>query len=326
MNGETAFASCPGVSVDGPSTVFTLNDHSREDVAVSAFPASPTRSWLALSRVPRSSEWVVLLYFSYTALLTVIFRLGPARRAVAFSIPLLLWLLTFAQTLAPKPWSGVLRDCLPAPLVLAAYWQLDWFRAPIHLHSYELSWLQLDHLLLNSWGLKALIESLGQAGPICLELSYALLYCIPLLCIGLLYLVRQRGRIDQFLFVFLLGTFLAYGLMPHFPSASPRLEFPGMDLPAWLTPIRRFNIWLLTHGDIQTSVFPSGHVATAFSSAFGMMWVLPERPWAGRALLLLAILIATATLYGRYHYAADALASLTLSAIAIALSRVVRRG
>jgi membrane-associated phospholipid phosphatase len=300
-----------------------LNEQTRESTVVSEFPA-PARSWAALSRVPRPSEWVIILYFTYTALLTVSFGLSPARRAVGFAVPILLWLLAYAHTQHPRPWSGVLRDWLPPLLVLLAYWQVDWFRSPAHVHDYELAWLRLDQTVLHSWGLKALIESAGPIGPAFMEFCYALLYTIPALCLGLLYRFRQRARIDQFLFVFLLGTFAAYALLPHFPSDSPRLEFPGVDLPTYMTSLRRLNIWLLGHGDIQTSVFPSGHVATAFSSAFGMMWVLPERPWVGRSLLLLAALIATSTVYGRYHYLADALASLSLSAAAISFSRAVR--
>jgi len=41
---------------------------------------------------------------------------------------------------------------------------------------------------------------------------------------------------------------------------------------------------------IHTSVFPSAHVAGAFGAAFTMMRVLPERRWAGRFLLVMAIL------------------------------------
>jgi membrane-associated phospholipid phosphatase len=73
---------------------------------------------------------------------------------------------------------------------------------------------------------------------------------------------------------------------------------------------------------IHTSVFPSAHVSGAFAGAFAMVLLLPERKWVGRFLLGLATLIATATVYGRYHYAADALAGF---AIAAAAAWVVRR-
>jgi membrane-associated phospholipid phosphatase len=46
------------------------------------------------------------------------------------------------------------------------------------------------------------------------------------------------------------------------------------------------------------------------------MRVLPERRWVGRFLLAIASLIAIATVYGRYHYLADALAGLLVALIA----------
>jgi membrane-associated phospholipid phosphatase len=52
---------------------------------------------------------------------------------------------------------------------------------------------------------------------------------------------------------------------------------------------------------------------------------LPEHPWVSRFLLIMAVLIATATVYGRYHYSADALAGFAMSLAALALSWVVRR-
>ena len=57
------------------------------------------------------------------------------------------------------------------------------------------------------------------------------------------------------------------------------------------------------------------------------MRTLPERPWVGRALLVLAILIAVATVYGRYHYAVDALAGFGVSLVALGLAFLIgRRG
>jgi membrane-associated phospholipid phosphatase len=41
---------------------------------------------------------------------------------------------------------------------------------------------------------------------------------------------------------------------------------------------------------------------------------MPEKPWVSRLLLVMAALIAVATVYGRYHYAVDALAGLLVAA------------
>ena len=91
---------------------------------------------------------------------------------------------------------------------------------------------------------------------------------------------------------------------------SPRLAFAGQDLPHVQTLWRAVNVWVLDRLDISTSVFPSGHVAVAFSSAFGLKRALPERPGMFIAILAVAAAVFAATVYGRYHYAIDGIASI----------------
>jgi len=57
-------------------------------------------------------------------------------------------------------------------------------------------------------------------------------------------------------------------------------------------------------------------VAGAFAAAFGAMQALPERRWVSRFLLVIASLIAIATVYGRYHYLSDAAAGLLVALVA----------
>ncbi len=78
---------------------------------------------------------------------------------------------------------------------------------------------------------------------------------------------------------------------------------------------------MLGNYGIHTSVFPSAHVAGAFSVAFGAWSTLPEHKWVGRFLLVMAALIAVATVYGRYHYLVDAVAGLVIAMVAWGVSR-----
>jgi hypothetical protein len=77
---------------------------------------------------------------------------------------------------------------------------------------------------------------------------------------------------------------------------------------------------------IHTSCFPSAHVAAAFSAAFGMRQALPERQWVSRVLLELtmALLIALATVYGRYHCGADAAAGFAVAVFVLAVDTGLR--
>ena len=268
----------------------------------------------------RRSEWVLVFYFIYTGFLAVYFSLPSAQCVAAFAIPTLLIVLAFVHRLHPNFAASVARDWLAPPLILLAYWQVEWFYNSTYLRDLERSWLVWDHTILYRYKLHSIAESAGSLIPAILEVCYTLVYAIPPFCIAALYICNRRQRVDAFLFPFLMGILFTYALLPFFPSASPRLEFPGQDLPTFLTIWRKFNIWILDRGDIHTSVFPSGHVATAFAGAFAMLRALPNKKWLVRGLFLEALLVTAATIYGRYHYAADCLAAFTLSLAAIAIA------
>lgn len=275
----------------------------------------------------RPSEWVLLAYFSYTGILVLQYNLPAWQKLLGLAVPLVLFALGYLDSsFYRRRWTSMVRDWLPAPLVLAAYWQINWFRVDYHLEELERLWLTWDRYLLNELGLRAAVESLGPVIPSMIEISYLLMYVVPPFSIAAFYILRKRDRIEQYMFPFLLGTLSAYAMISHFPSGSPRVEHAGLDLPNIFTVWRQFNIWILNHGDIQTSVFPSGHVTAAFSAAFGMMLALPERPWFGRILLINSFLILVATVYGRYHYAADGIAGLAISLTALCITLYLRRG
>ncbi|MGA7235583.1 MAG: phosphatase PAP2 family protein [Bryobacteraceae bacterium] len=216
---------------------------------------------------------------------------------------------------------GVIRDWLPLAVLLLAYQEMGWFATPQHSHTLETNWVAWDRLFLRG-GLKAAIEAFGPLLPSVLEIAYSLVYTLGPFCLAVLYIYRRRDRVDRVLFLLTIGVLLCYAQFPFWPSEPPRVVFPGQDLPSSDTIFRHFNLWLLGNAGIHTSVFPSAHVAAAFSAAFGMWRTLPEHKWVGRFLFVMALLIATATVYGRYHYFADALAGLSMAFAALALTMV----
>lgn len=142
--------------------------------------------------------------------------------------------------------------------------------------------------------------------PSVLEIAYALVYILPPLALAVLYAYGRRDRAGRFVSVVLLGVLLCYAQLPFWPSEPPRVVFAGLDLPSYITVFRRFNLWMLGNYGIQTGVFPSAHVAGALSTAFGFRLAMPEGKWVYRSLFVIAVLITVATVYGRYHYLADA--------------------
>jgi len=188
----------------------------------------------------------------------------------------------------------------------------------------ELRSVAWDRMLLRG-GLKAGIESLGPVLPSILEIAYSLVYALGPFCVSVLYVLGYRENTDAFLFVFPAAVLLCYAQLPFWPSEPPRLLFVGQDTPPYETIFRRFNWWMLPGGGIHTGVFPSARVAGAFGAVFGMSSARLRRSWVRRLLLVMAVLIAIATVYGRYHYLADAMAGFLMAVVALAVSHVLSR-
>jgi membrane-associated phospholipid phosphatase len=271
------------------------------------------RTFLSLDFL-HTHERVAIAYFLFLAVLGLIRPLEIWQRVFFVAVPAVLLALLFLETNASRPWSRVTRHWATLGLILAGYWSVGWFNdAP--LTGYQQLWLSWDRALLYRYGLQALIES-NHLIPYVLETAYLLLYAIPPAALGFVYATGDRKRANQFLLVLLLGTLPAYALLPLLPVNSPRLEFPGEDLPRLLSLPRTVNTWVLDHLDISTSVFPSGHVATAFSCAFGLLSVMRQRRLIWSAAFFIASMVYSATVYGRYHYAVDGLASIVICFIA----------
>jgi membrane-associated phospholipid phosphatase len=277
----------------------------------------------------RPSEWLLAGYFVYTSLLALVLPLTSEIVSVTLALNLAILagyaLLAHVASLRRTKFFSVLRDWYPFPLMLLCYREMGWFAQPQHTRSLENAWVVWDRLLLKEFYLRAVIESLGPLFPAILEICYSLVYVTGLFALAMLYRYGKRKRADELLFTFILGVLLSYAQFPYWPSEPPWTVFPGDEFPSYQTIFRQFNAALLGGYGIHTSVFPSAHVSGAFSAAFGTMQTLPERPWVGRALLIMAFLIATATVYGRYHYLADAAAGFAVACIAAGISKIRSR-
>lgn len=270
-----------------------------------------------------------MIYFSYVAGMAILLPVGADVRTVTIVLNLSIVggyaLLIHAHGLRGHGMLGVMRDWLPLVLLLLAYREMGWLAPRTHSHSLERSWIAIDRVVLRTWHVHDAIEWLGPVGPSILEMAYSLVYVTAPFGLAMLYVYGVRKRSEQYLLILVLGVLLAYAQFPFWPSEPPRTVFPGEDAPSMQTIFRRFNWFLLGGYGIHTSVFPSAHVSGASAAALGAMRALPEEPWVWRTLLVMALLIATATVYGRYHYVVDAVAGLAVSGVALALGRLAGR-
>ncbi len=265
----------------------------------------------------RVAERILLGYFLYTSVLALLLPVAWTTSALALGAnAVALGVLVGLPRLPGRSASVLVRNIVPLACVLLAYQQMGWFALPKETIAREEAWVRWDRLLLRDWGLQAGIEAAGPILPGVLELLYLLTYVLAPVSLLVLLANGRIGRADRVLAVYAASALAAYALFPYFPSEPPRTVFPGELAPSFDTVFRRLNWWLLGGAGIHTSVFPSGHVSSAFGAAFGLLFALPERKRYGCCMVAAACGIAVATVYGRYHYAVDAVAGLAASCAA----------
>jgi len=251
------------------------------------------------------AELVNLAFFAGMTALAWPLCLDPARRRRVASLGLAGVVLTVAAR-----WSGltVVRDWLPMPLLLLAYWQSGpFFVRPNENLQQRL--LDLDHLLLA--GIKPPIW-ISQI----LELAYVLCYPLLPIGLGLLYASGLRQASDFYWTTVAVSTYVCYALLPFLPTSPPRVLEPPLPSAG----VRRLNQWLVQRASIQANTFPSAHVAATMSAALVMMLLLPAAGWV---FLGFALAIAAGAVLGRYHYLADAILGAALAVAAVAVVRAI---
>ena len=164
-----------------------------------------------------------------------------------------------------------------------------------------------------------------------LQVAYLVYYILPIVLLGILYgresrfaketgQTRQHERaFDLCVVALLLSHYLAFTGYLAIPALGPRFALVSTyrtELSGFLVaePIRHF---LDALEGIKRDAFPSGHVSAAVLSLHYMFRFTPRLAWYA---LPAVALMTFATLYLRYHYAADILAGGLLAALCVLLA------
>jgi membrane-associated phospholipid phosphatase len=269
----------------------------------------------------RPAEWINIAFFSLFVALAWIRILPSQQRTKAARIGGAGAGLTLAalylRRLLPQLPVSVIRDWLPAPLMLLAYWQTGAFvEAPNKDFQRKLEDLDLN--LLRG------CAHVDHGGSLALqnyfEFSYLLCYPLIPLGLGVLYLWHLRQYADQYWAAILPATYLCYIVLPFVQALPPRLLQAGEEVQRDPSSIRRLNLWLLRHASIQVTTFPSAHVAATTAASLALLQLVPL---AGFVFLLLSLGIAIGAVKGRYHYALDVLLGVGLAVVVFVLKALL---
>ena len=271
----------------------------------------------------RAAELINFVFFTFLIALAWLRPLATDRRIKATALGVAAIVLVsgaqfIGRLLGPLP-TSIIRDWLPAPLLLVAYWTAGLFFAGPD-EKFQSRLIRFDRKVLGR-----LQECQGDTGTLrgiaaYFELAYLL--CYPLLPFGLgvLYMARMGRYADEFWRIVLPSAYLCYTALPFAQTLPPRMLPTGSESILPPAKLRTFNLWILHWGSIHINTFPSAHVATAFSVSLVLLRLLPQ---AGIAFLWIAISIAIGAVLGRYHYMADVIIGAALAITIFLLEAVL---
>lgn len=184
---------------------------------------------------------------------------------------------------------------LPPSALLVGYWTSGrLFVAPMP---------RAEHLLMRidrALRIDAIAGRLPRAIAELLELGYCGVYLLAL--IGLSLAIRTGVSPGRFWSVVLLTDYICFGMLPWIQTRPPRAL--GASTP-WQSRVRDLNLRVLDASSVQVNTFPSGHAAEAMALAL----LTSGSPGAVVAVMCLAgAAVSAGAVFGRYHYAADAIA------------------
>jgi hypothetical protein len=184
---------------------------------------------------------------------------------------------------------------LPGALLLIGYWSSGLlYVAP--MPRLERALVDLDAALR----IQPLAGRCPRALAELLEFAYSGIY--PMVLIALAIAMRHGGSASRFWTVILVTDYICFAMLPWFQTRPPRAL--GFDAP-WRSTWRAINLEILAGGSVQVNTFPSGHAAEALAAA---LLCLDAPALVVACMFFNAAAISAGAVFGRYHYAADALA------------------
>ncbi len=246
------------------------------------------------------------IFLGYLALAALIApRLARARRlrilagsAAAFAV------LFVSRALPPQSLANLLF--LPGTLLFLGYWISGWFFvAP--MPGAERWLIRVDEALRVSHLATRFPRPIVEL----VEFAYAGIYV--LIPVALFVGIDAGVDADRFWTTIITTDAVCFGMLPWFQTRPPRAV--GFASP-WRSSWRPINLLLLETGSIKANTFPSGHAAEALTAAL----LLTPAPWPVVAgMFASALAVSAGAVFGRYHYAADALAGWAVALLVYAL-------
>ena len=159
-----------------------------------------------------------------------------------------------------------------------------------------------------TWHLAMPAPALSWVLHACYLAHYAIIIGVPLW----LWLRVGREECERAVFTISLAFFLCFLASAVFPVAGPGFWFPAAAGPESRVTTARLVDWIVDSGSSYGTAFPSSHVAASWAA---VLMAIRGAPRLAVVLAPVALGLAAGTVYGQFHYVADACAG---AAVALA--------
>lgn len=243
-------------------------------------------------------EYASLLFLGYTFVCALIVprldRVSRLKCAAGCAAGLSIMCVSAALQPPALPWRFLL---LPVLVLFTGYWVSGLlFRAPSP--RVEAFLRDVDRRLR----IRQTAAAAERPAAEFLEFAYAGVYALIPVALLIHYNVTAPGAVDpdRFWAVVLVTDFICFGFLPWVQSRPPRALEDGEP---WRAAFRTFNLRVVGAASIRVNTCPSGHAAEALAAAL-LVSTAPAPVFAG--MLFAALAVSAGAVYGRYHYAVDA--------------------
>ncbi len=269
-------------------------------------------------------DWVAIGYLIFTGVLILIFHKNVARWylyliARVFCITGIVLLTTIDEsTVFPLQF---LRDWYPLSTIALFYFEMGKLTQMVFQHFFDETVIRWEKRIFK--GMPSLELSDRFPSIILseiLHLCYFSYYLIAVFLAAWLYFKGEMGPFQETVFAETLTFNLSLLCYPFLPATGPRYLFEKNQGPLSKGFFFRLTHSIVSRGSSKGTAFPSSHVSL---SVIVLLCALRYDSTAFLILLPMCVGLTLGTVYGRFHYAIDALAGAVLGGIVFGLITAV---
>ena len=272
------------------------------------------------------ADWIIIAYLGFTSILIVVRRRNLARWYLYLlsHSTLVLAILWFSlKTDSLPPLVRFLREWYPFMTIPVFYWGVSPLTQIIFRNYFDDAVLRWEERLFKGQPSIYLSKCLPKMLlSEVLHLCYFSYYAIVLSLAGVLYIQGRFGAFREVVFAEILTFNVCLICYIFMPVAGPRYVFEKINGQLANGRFHRLTHIIVSRGSSKGTAFPSSHTAIAVVVLF---YAMRYDMFAFIILCPFCVGLVFGTVYGRFHYAVDAIAGTVLASVIFGIATTIFR-